>query len=110
MKNADEINANEKNPQNDETGSKQEEEKELDFDPDSKNQCLLIINAAVFDVNLHICDNRIRILYNDEHTELNALSDKWYSLPQLIQVMRSSGINVFPREDSMKYVQTTEKV
>lgn len=85
-------------------------EAEFDFDPDSKNQSMLTVNAAVFDVNLHICDNLVRILYDEEHVELNGLANIWYSVTDLIKIMRSAGINIFPREDSSKYVSVTEKV
>ncbi|XP_033645695.1 protein CASC1-like isoform X2 [Asterias rubens] len=46
---------------------------------------------------------------SDVKPELNNLKDKWMTLKQLMKAMIKAGVNLFPDEDSKKYVSINEK-
>ncbi len=47
---------------------------------------------------------------SDVKPELNNLKEKWMTPKQLIKAMNMAGVNLFPEEDSKKYVSIAEKV
>ncbi|CAI2729422.1 unnamed protein product [Schistosoma spindalis] len=102
------------------------------------NQCLLTIIGGCIELRLHILGDRISILpsipvtetikgiggdgksinvteINDidliKHSkrELNHLWGKWFTFNELITVLQQSGMNIFPREDSVSRIECLNK-
>jgi len=77
--------------------------------PLSNSSALLTINAALVTVQIEILGNKCCIREPSECRPLEKVLGEWVTPKTLIHILRSRGINVFPYEDSRKYVQNAFK-
>ncbi|CAH8626903.1 unnamed protein product [Dicrocoelium dendriticum] len=102
--------------------------------PDT-NQCILTITGGLTELRLHILGERIAVLPglpeqgefsepvdtagsdsdgmpdipNYHRHELTHLHGRWFTSDELITVLQLSGVNIFPREDSVCRVECLDK-
>ncbi|XP_063960514.1 dynein axonemal intermediate chain 7-like isoform X1 [Lytechinus pictus] len=76
------------------------------------NHARFTIIAAILEVEIEIKDHLCCFRQageSDPKPELESISNKWMEPPQLIETMKKAGVNVFPEEDSKKYVSVCDK-
>jgi cancer susceptibility candidate protein 1 len=77
--------------------------------PRGANHCQLTIIAAVVEIEIQIKEGLVCLSQPINRTEVQHLIDVWMSVPDFIKAMRNAGVNVFPADDSFKYVKISEK-
>nr|XP_018669746.1 axonemal 84 kDa protein isoform X1 [Ciona intestinalis] len=79
--------------------------------PKGTNSTVLTITAAIAEVEIEVKDSKCRLNApaEDPPKELSGLYGKWMAVPKLIAAMRDAGVNVFPAEDSHKFVSIQSK-
>ncbi|CAH1786904.1 unnamed protein product, partial [Owenia fusiformis] len=77
--------------------------------PHGTNHAVLSIIAAIIEVEIDIKEDQCCLIKPDDRPELDWLVGKWMAPQQLKQKMIASGMNIFPNEDSSKYVRIQNK-
>ncbi|XP_070551634.1 dynein axonemal intermediate chain 7-like isoform X2 [Ptychodera flava] len=80
--------------------------------PKQANNALLTIIAALVEIEIEIKEGLCCFRQpEDSETkpELENIKDKWVTPKELIQLLYSAGVNVFPTTESKKYVSISEK-
>jgi cancer susceptibility candidate protein 1 len=77
--------------------------------PRDTNHAQLTIIAAVVEIEIQIKDGLVCLTQPDKRPEMQHLINRWMSVRDLIKKMRAAGVNVFPAEDSFKYVKIPDK-
>jgi len=77
--------------------------------PLGMNHCSINISAAYIDITIEVKDNKCCLSPIESCTQLSGLYSKWMTPHQLIEVLRPSGVNIFPQPDGEKYVRVIEK-
>ncbi|KAL5006456.1 hypothetical protein ScPMuIL_015262 [Solemya velum] len=77
--------------------------------PHATNAALLTIIAAIVEIEIEIKEAMCCLSKPDDKPELDHLRMKWLTPKELIRGMRQAGVNVFPAEDSPKYVSIQDK-
>ncbi|XP_030844896.1 protein CASC1 isoform X2 [Strongylocentrotus purpuratus] len=80
--------------------------------PLGTNHARFTIIAAILEVEFEIKDHLCCFRQagdGERKPELESISNKWMEPPQLIETMKKAGVNVFPEEDSKKYVSVCDK-
>lgn len=73
-------------------------------------QFLLFFNERFYHTLLQGTQCRLQTPADDPPTELEHLYEKWMSGRDLKTALKKSGVNMFPAEDSHKFVSIQEKV
>ncbi|XP_055900760.1 dynein axonemal intermediate chain 7 homolog isoform X8 [Biomphalaria glabrata] len=77
--------------------------------PHKLNRCLFTITAAILELEIEIRDGLCCLSQPKERPELANIIDKWVTPQELIKMMKLAGVNVFPNEDSAKFVSLQNK-
>lgn len=77
--------------------------------PHRTNACVLTIIAAIVEVEIEIKDAMCCLSKPDDRPELDGIRNKWVTPKELVKIMKEAGINLFPAEDSSKYVSIQNK-
>ncbi|XP_075066859.1 dynein axonemal intermediate chain 7 isoform X2 [Mixophyes fleayi] len=78
--------------------------------PNGPNEVSLMIACAFTDIQIEIKDDQCRLSsVSSTDSDLSQLIGKWMSPLRLKAAMQSAGLNVFPAEDSLKYVIVNKK-
>ncbi|XP_061178031.1 dynein axonemal intermediate chain 7 homolog isoform X2 [Saccostrea echinata] len=77
--------------------------------PHKTNACVLTIIAAIVEVEIEIKDAMCCLSKPDDRPELDGIRNKWVTPKELITIMKEAGINLFPADDSSKYVSIQNK-
>ncbi|KAK0047568.1 axonemal 84 kDa protein, partial [Biomphalaria pfeifferi] len=77
--------------------------------PHKLNQCLFTITAAILELEIEIRDGLCCLSQPKERPELANIIDIWVTPQELIKMMKLAGVNVFPNEDSAKFVSLQNK-
>ncbi|KAL4224695.1 Protein casc1 [Mactra antiquata] len=77
--------------------------------PHRKNAAVFTIIAAIIEIEIEIQDAMCCLSKPDDKPELEHLKKKWMTPKDLIKSLRAVGINVFPADDSAKYVSIQNK-
>lgn len=77
--------------------------------PHKTNAALLTIIAAISEIEIEIKDGMCCLSKPDDKPELEKIRNKWMTPKELIKTLRRSGLNIFPAEDSQKYVSVQNK-
>ncbi|XP_076471595.1 dynein axonemal intermediate chain 7-like isoform X4 [Babylonia areolata] len=77
--------------------------------PHKTNAAVLTIIAAIVELEIEIKDGLCCLSQPSDRSELAHLVNQWVTPPQLVENLRAAGINVFPQEDSSKYVTVQNK-
>lgn len=82
-----------------------------DIRPHKTNAAVFSITAAIAEIEIEIKDAMCCLskYKPDERPELDHIMNKWVTPKELIKLMRLAGVNVFPAEDSSKYVSIRNK-
>ncbi|KAH9519149.1 hypothetical protein Btru_074844 [Bulinus truncatus] len=72
--------------------------------PHKMNSCLLTITAAILEIEIEIQNGLCCLSQPKERQELSGIIDRWVTPQELIKMMKSAGVNIFPNEDSSKFV------
>ncbi|XP_048780286.1 dynein axonemal intermediate chain 7 homolog isoform X2 [Ostrea edulis] len=77
--------------------------------PHKTNAAVLTIIAAIVEVEIEIKDAMCCLSKPDDKPELEGIRNKWVTPKELVKIMKEAGINLFPAEDSSKYVSIQNK-
>merc|ERR1712110_234503 len=77
--------------------------------PHSLNSCVLSIIAAIVEIEIEIKDALCCLKQPHDKPELESIRNRWVTPAELIKMMKRAGVNVFPNEDSSKYVSIQNK-
>ncbi|CAL1547102.1 unnamed protein product [Lymnaea stagnalis] len=77
--------------------------------PHRLNSAVLTITAAILEVEIEIKDGLCALSQPKDRPELAHIIDRWLTTAELIKVMRQAGVNIFPNEDSLKFVAIQSK-
>ncbi|XP_063397948.1 dynein axonemal intermediate chain 7-like isoform X1 [Mytilus trossulus] len=82
-----------------------------DIRPHKTNAAVFSITAAIAEIEIEIKDAMCCLskYKPEERPELDHIMNKWVTPKELIKLMRLAGVNVFPAEDSSKYVSIRNK-
>ncbi|CAH2278497.1 Hypothetical predicted protein [Pelobates cultripes] len=81
-----------------------------ELSPGGKNQVMLVIVSAFTEIQLEIKDDQCRLTsLSSVDGDLTHIVGKWMSPAALKSTMRGAGLNIFPEEDSAKYVIVNKK-
>ncbi|XP_057317605.1 dynein axonemal intermediate chain 7-like isoform X2 [Hydractinia symbiolongicarpus] len=78
--------------------------------PTSLNECVLNIIGGETEVDIVIKEGLCCVTFPTEMQQLKYLTKKWMAPKELLKMLRSSGVNLFPYEDGEKYVSVCKKV
>ncbi|ESO92391.1 hypothetical protein LOTGIDRAFT_206612 [Lottia gigantea] len=77
--------------------------------PRGINNAIFTIIAAVIDIQIEIKDNLCCVIQPTDKIELQPLIEKWMKPEELIKTLKRTGIDIFPAEDSSKFVNVQNK-
>ncbi|XP_052797424.1 dynein axonemal intermediate chain 7 homolog isoform X1 [Mya arenaria] len=77
--------------------------------PHKTNSAVLTIIAAIIEIEIEIKDAMCCLSKPDDKPELEHIKGRWLTPKDLIKTLRKAGINVFPADDSAKYVSIQDK-
>lgn len=77
--------------------------------PHKANAAVLTIIAAIVELEIEIKDGLCCLSQPSDKPELTHLLNQWVTPKELVENLRTAGINVFPQEDSSKYVTVQNK-
>ncbi|XP_050403844.1 dynein axonemal intermediate chain 7 [Patella vulgata] len=77
--------------------------------PRNVDNAILTVIAAVVDIQIEIKNDVCCLTQPSDRTEVTHLLNKWMYPSELVKAMRASGINIFPAEDSSKFVNVQTK-
>ncbi|KAH3877276.1 dynein axonemal intermediate chain 7-like isoform X2 [Dreissena polymorpha] len=77
--------------------------------PHNTNSAVLTIIAAIIEIEIEIKDAMCCLSKPDDKPELEHIKGRWMTPLDLIKTLRRVGINVFPADDSSKYVSIQDK-
>jgi len=77
--------------------------------PKGLNNCLMTLIAAIVELEIEIKDTQCCLRAPLDRPEVSHLLGKWMGLKKFQDALRNTGINIFPNEDSHKYVTVQEK-
>lgn len=77
--------------------------------PHKLNHAVFSIIAAIVEVQIEIKDALCCLTQPRDKPELESIRNKWVTPSELITMMRGAGVNIFPNEDSSKYVSIQNK-
>ncbi|XP_013385748.1 protein CASC1 [Lingula anatina] len=77
--------------------------------PRGMNKALFTLIAAIVELEIEIEEDKCCLGKPDDKPELQHLLNKWMSPQDLIKALKAAGINIFPAEDSSKYVSIQNK-
>jgi len=77
--------------------------------PHKLNSAVLSIIAAIVEIEIEIKDALCCLTQPHDKPELESIRGKWVTPTELISMMKNAGVNVFPQEDSSKYVSIQNK-
>jgi len=77
--------------------------------PLSNSSALLTINAALVTVQIEVWGDKCCLRQPTDLLPLMSSLGQWVTPKTLINILRSRGVNIFPYEDSRKYVQIAYK-
>ncbi|XP_064600678.1 dynein axonemal intermediate chain 7-like [Liolophura sinensis] len=77
--------------------------------PHSANSAVFTIIAAIVELEIEIKDSLCCLSKPGDKPELSHLLNKWMTPRDFITALQKAGVNVFPAEDSSKYVSIQEK-
>uniref|UniRef100_A0A0B7AJV5 IC97/Casc1 N-terminal domain-containing protein n=1 Tax=Arion vulgaris TaxID=1028688 RepID=A0A0B7AJV5_9EUPU len=80
-----------------------------DIRPHKLNSAVFSITAAIVDIQIEIKDSLCCLCQPRDRPELKSVRDKWVTPAELIIIMKKAGINIFPSEDSSKFVSIQHK-
>jgi len=80
--------------------------------PSWVNQCRLTVTAAIAEAEIDVKGDKCRLNQppEDAVAELSEIYGRWMAVDDLIASMRAAGANIFPAEDSAKFVSIQEKL
>lgn len=77
--------------------------------PHKTNAALLTIIAAIVELEIEIKDGLCCLNQPSDRSELAHIRGQWVTPKELVEKLRLAGLNVFPQEDSSKYVTVQNK-
>jgi len=77
--------------------------------PHGVNSAVLSIIAAIVEIEIEIKDALCCLTAPKDKPELESIRGRWVTPSQLMVLMKKAGVNVFPSEDSSKYVSVQNK-
>lgn len=77
--------------------------------PHKTNACVFTIIAAITELEIEIKDGLCCLSQPENKPELGKILKQWVTPRHLIENMRAAGLNIFPQEDSSKYVTVQNK-
>ncbi|GFO01258.1 protein casc1-like [Plakobranchus ocellatus] len=77
--------------------------------PHKLDSAVLTIIAAIVEIEIEIKDALCCLSQPKDKPELESIRGKWVTPAELIKMMKSAGVNVFPNEDSSKFVSIQNK-
>lgn len=77
--------------------------------PHKANAAVFTIIAAIVELEIEIKDGLCCLSQPAEKSELAHIRNQWVAPKELVEKLRMAGINVFPQEDSSKYVTVQNK-
>ncbi|XP_025088707.1 axonemal 84 kDa protein-like isoform X3 [Pomacea canaliculata] len=77
--------------------------------PHGINAAVLTIIAAISEIEIEIKDGLCCLSKPSNKPELSHLQNQWVTVKELVENMRKAGLNVFPAEDSSKFVTVQNK-
>lgn len=77
--------------------------------PHKTNAAVFTIIAAIIEIQIEIKDALCCLSKPEDKPELQHIKNKWMTPKDFVKAMRRTGINVFPAEDSSKYVSIQNK-
>ncbi|XP_070199022.1 dynein axonemal intermediate chain 7 homolog isoform X1 [Littorina saxatilis] len=77
--------------------------------PHKTNACVITIIAAIVELEIEIKDGLCCLSQPSDKPEVAHIVKQWLAPRELIEQLRVAGLNVFPQEDSSKYVTIQNK-
>ncbi|RUS74159.1 hypothetical protein EGW08_018074 [Elysia chlorotica] len=77
--------------------------------PHKLDSAVLTIIAAIVEIEIEIKDALCCLSQPKDKPELESIRGKWVTPAELIKMMKGAGVNVFPNEDSSKFVSIQNK-
>ncbi|XP_065646829.1 dynein axonemal intermediate chain 7 isoform X3 [Hydra vulgaris] len=77
--------------------------------PLALNKCILKVVGVAMEIFITIKDELCCVSFPKDNHHLHYLNDRWVTPKELIELLRSSGINIFPYEDGYKYIDVSQK-
>lgn len=77
--------------------------------PHTTNSCVITIIAAITELEIQIKDGLCCLSQPSDKNELKHILNHWVTPKELISNMQAAGVNIFPQEDSSKYVTVQNK-
>ncbi|XP_059174168.1 dynein axonemal intermediate chain 7 homolog isoform X3 [Physella acuta] len=77
--------------------------------PHGVNRAVLTITAAIIEIEIEMKDSLCCLSQPKDKPELESIRDKWVTPQELVKIMKAAGVNVFPNEDSSKFVSIQGK-
>nr|XP_005992340.2 PREDICTED: protein CASC1 isoform X1 [Latimeria chalumnae] len=79
--------------------------------PNNNNEAVLTVFAALIEIEIQIRHDHCQLnsLLGEENNRLSEIKGKWMTPQALITAMKNVGVNIFPAQDTYKYVSIIAK-